>query len=49
MIGLDVLGSSVQAVTTVGFVLAEAITLYLGYGAVTRLVSPAALELLGGE
>lgn len=49
MIGPELLGSSAQAVTTVGFVLAEAITLYVGYGAVTRLASPAALELLGGE
>lgn len=49
MIGLETLGSSAQAVATIGLVLAEAITLYLGYGAVTRIVSPAALELLGGE
>lgn len=49
MIGLEILGGSAQAVATIGLVLAEAITLYLGYGAVTRIVSPAALELLGGE
>lgn len=49
MIGLDILGSSAQAVVIVGFVLTEAIILYLGYGAVTRLMSPAALDLLGGK
>lgn len=49
MIGFEILGGSAQAVATIGLVLAEAITLYLGYGAVTRIVSPAALELLGGE
>lgn len=49
MIGLEILGSSAQAVATIGLVLAEAITLYLGYGVVTRIVSPAALELFGGE
>lgn len=49
MIGPEILGSSAQAVATVGFVLVEAIMLYVGYGAVTRLVSPAALNLLGGE
>jgi hypothetical protein len=49
MIGLETLGSSTQAVVTIGVVLTEAIVLYVGYGAVTRLASPAALELLGGE
>ncbi|WP_457590066.1 DUF7512 family protein [Halalkalicoccus salilacus] len=49
MIGPEILGSSAQAVATIGLVLAEAITLYVGYGAVTRLASPTALELLGGE
>ncbi|WP_162994044.1 DUF7512 family protein [Halalkalicoccus subterraneus] len=49
MIGLDILGSTAQAVTIVGLVLVEAITLYVGYGAITRLASPAVFELLGGE
>lgn len=49
MIGLEMLGSSAQAVATISLVLAEAITLYVGYGAMTRIASPAALELLGGE
>ncbi|MDL5360466.1 hypothetical protein [Halalkalicoccus sp. NIPERK01] len=49
MIGLETLSGSAQAVATIGVVLAEAITLYVGYGAVTRIASPAAIELLGGE
>ncbi|MCL7418307.1 MAG: hypothetical protein M8354_10780 [Halalkalicoccus sp.] len=49
MIGFETLGSSAQAMATVGLVLAEAITLYVGYGAVTRLASSPTLELLRGE
>lgn len=49
MIGLETLGGSAQAVATIGVVLAEAVTLYVGYGAVTRIASPAVIELLGGE
>ncbi len=39
-------GESGQAVATVGLVLAEAITLYVGYGALMRVASPAVCELL---
>ncbi|ADJ13984.1 DUF7512 family protein [Halalkalicoccus jeotgali] len=49
MIGLETLGGSAQAVGTIGVVLAEAITLYVGYGTVTRIASPVVLKLLGGE
>ena len=35
-----------QAAATVGFVLAEAFVLYVGYGALTRIASPSARELL---
>ncbi len=35
-----------QAAATVGYVLAEALVLYVGYGALARVASPAARELL---
>ncbi|WP_425606528.1 DUF7512 family protein [Halomontanus rarus] len=35
-----------QAAATVGFVLAEALVLYVGYGALMRIASPSARELL---
>jgi hypothetical protein len=38
MIGVPSL--SIQTLTTVGTVLAEAIVLYVGYGALTSLVEP---------
>jgi len=38
--------SQYVAAGTVGFVLAEALVLYVGYGALTRIASPAARELL---
>lgn len=41
-----VLGESGQAAVTVGLVLAEAMTLYVGYGALTRVSSPLVRELL---
>lgn len=34
------------AAATVGFVLAEALMLYVGYGALARIASPSARELL---
>ncbi|WP_455363924.1 DUF7512 family protein [Natronococcus wangiae] len=37
------------AIATVGLVLTEALVLYVGYGALTRVVSPAARELLGSH
>jgi hypothetical protein len=35
-----------QAAATVGYVLAEALVLYAGYGALARVASPAAREIL---
>lgn len=35
-----------QACATVGFVLAEALVLYVGYGTLTRVASPAVREIL---
>ncbi len=40
-----VFGASGQAAATVGFVLTEALVLYVGYGALARIVSPAAREI----
>lgn len=49
MFGLETLGGSAEAAATVGVVLGEAITLYVGYGAVARIVTPTDRNLLGGE
>jgi len=49
MLGIESLGGSAGAVATVGVVLAEAMALYVGYGALTRLVGSRALDALGGE
>lgn len=46
---LEILGGSSEAVATIGFVLAEAILLYGGYGAVIRLVGPTARIVLEGQ
>nr|WP_312908305.1 hypothetical protein [Natronosalvus caseinilyticus] len=40
---------TVQALTVVGLVLAEAIVLYVGYGALVAIVKPSIRELLGGD
>lgn len=40
---------TVQAVAIVGVVLAEAIVLYVGYGALVAVVEPSIRELLGGD
>jgi hypothetical protein len=44
----SVFGEFGQAAVTVGFVLAEAIVLYVGYGALTRIVSPTVRKKLAG-
>nr|WP_164471511.1 hypothetical protein [Halosimplex salinum] len=41
-----VLGESGQAAATVGYVLAEALVLYVGYGALARVSGPAARAIL---
>ncbi|WP_425601201.1 DUF7512 family protein [Haloplanus halobius] len=48
MFGLESLSSSTQAVATVGLVLAEAIVLYVGYGALSNTVGPAVVDAIGG-
>lgn len=40
MIGLDTVIGAAQSATPVGIVLLQAVVLYVGYGAVERLVGP---------
>lgn len=47
LLAAPAIGASRPAVVTVGYVLAEALLLYVGYGALLRVVSPAAREILG--
>jgi hypothetical protein len=49
MFGIESLSGSTQAAATVGLVLAEAILLYVGYGALGRTVGPRVIEAVGGE
>ncbi|WP_167768374.1 DUF7512 family protein [Haloarcula amylovorans] len=49
MFGLESLSGSAQAVTTVGLVFAEAIALYVGYGALSSTLGPTVLDALGGD
>ncbi|WP_449404901.1 DUF7512 family protein [Halosimplex salinum] len=46
MLIAPVLGESGQAAATVGYVLAEALVLYVGYGALARVSGPAARAIL---
>ena len=46
LLAAPVLGASRPAAITVGFVLAEALLLHVGYGALLRVASPAAREIL---
>jgi hypothetical protein len=48
MLGIESLSGSAQAVATVGFVLAEAIVLYVGYGALSNTVGSAVIDAVGG-
>lgn len=42
----SMLGAFGHAATTVGYVLAEALLLYVGYGTLARIASPAVREIL---
>jgi hypothetical protein len=48
VVGLEAL-SGMQAVTTVGAVLGEAVVLYAGYGVVVQSVGSSVLDVLIGE
>lgn len=49
MLGLESMGAAGQAITNVGAVLAEAMILYVVYGALTTAVSGKLKRALGGE
>ncbi|WP_449405053.1 DUF7512 family protein [Halegenticoccus soli] len=49
MFEIGLTSGSVEAVSTVGLVLGEAITLYIGYGILTHIASSTVLEALEGE
>lgn len=49
MVGLETLGGSTQGVATVGVVFLQAIALYFGYGALTRLAGSTVLNAVGGD
>lgn len=49
MFGIETLSGSTQAAATVGLVLAEAVLLYVGYGALSSTVASRVIEAVGGE
>ncbi len=49
MFGIETLGGPAGAVVLIGIVLLEAIVLYVGYGALERLLGPRIARLLRGE
>lgn len=49
MLGLESLSGSGQAIATVGLVFAEAIVLYVGYGALSNTVGSTVINTLGGD
>jgi hypothetical protein len=49
MLGVESLGGWAQAAVVIGLVLVEAIVLYVGYGALERLVGSAITDAIRGE
>ena len=49
MFGIESLSGPSGAVVLIGLVLAEALVLYVGYGALERFLGPKVAELLQGE
>ncbi|WP_172824882.1 hypothetical protein [Halorientalis sp. IM1011] len=49
MIGLESLGAAGQGLVDIGAVLAEAMVLYVAYGALTTAVSDRLERVVGGE
>ncbi|WP_458207598.1 DUF7512 family protein [Haladaptatus sp. NG-SE-30] len=49
MVGIESFGGNVQAVSTVGIVLVEAIVLYVGYGALSRVMGDEIMDAVRGE
>lgn len=49
MIELTTLPGPIQALATVGVVLVEALVLYVGYGALSRIAKPTIMNALIGD
>ncbi|WP_254538807.1 DUF7512 family protein [Halomarina litorea] len=49
MVGIEAVSGSAGAIATVGFVLGEALALYVGYGALASLVGSPLLDAVGGD
>ncbi|WP_198665756.1 MULTISPECIES: DUF7512 family protein [Haloprofundus] len=49
MFVFESLSGSMEAITTIGLVLGEAIALYVGYGVLSRVVGEPVLDAIGGE
>lgn len=49
MLGVESLGGWTQAAVVIGLVLVEAIVLYVGYGALERLVGSTITDAIRGE
>ncbi len=49
MFGIGSLSGSVQAVATVGFVLAEAVVLNVVYGTLSNTVGSTVIDAIGGD
>lgn len=49
MIGVEFMSESMEAMSTIGLVLFEAIALYGGYGALSSLVGSRILDIVRGD
>ncbi|WP_425499011.1 DUF7512 family protein [Halobium salinum] len=49
MLGIESMSGSAEAIATIGLVLAEAIALYVGYGALSSVVGETILDAVGGD
>ena len=49
MFGLEILSGSTEAISTMGFVFIEAISLYVGYGVLSGLIGSQVLDRVRGD
>ncbi|WP_232688843.1 DUF7512 family protein [Halobacterium zhouii] len=49
MFGIESLGDTAQALATVGLVFAEALVLYVGYGALSSTLGSTVVGAVGGD
>ena len=49
MFGIESLSGNAYSAAMIGLVLAEAMVLYVGYGALERVVGPTLMDLLRGD